>query len=339
MYMKASQLTILTAALIFIGVHVHFAEAAKVTIAPLLVEVEMSQRDVVTRDILLTNQMDYKLVLFATVNEVALGTTGEIKEFITPSMTDQSATVTSWTEITRGRIEIEPHGTTTVPLTFRLSPYAKAGVYTEFIGFVPEANRDLAEAAAMRGDADGVMVKISVNQKNTNLLKIVSFLSKRFIFKDEDRQIKIELENGGDVETTPTGEIIFYNSRGGEVGSIKVNESNSSIAPHQRKTYVAEIPFNDKLGRFKANVRLDYGNGPQKSTIFDTTQFFMIPLVVLLILIALIVGLSLLITFFLLRTMRQGNRAANLEDNQLPLYIRNDREHETKDHDIHIQKN
>jgi len=319
---------------LFFATHVY---AADFTVSPLLIELEMMPRDSVTKPILVTNQTDHILRVFATVNEVALGTTGEIKEFVTPSMTDESSTVTSWTSIKRSDIFIPPHSSSSIPLTIQINPAAKPGTYTEFIGFVSAEDRPTAEAVAMRGGASGVMMKVTVGKKTNQLMRISGFFASKFIFKDSQRSMQVEVENRGDTEAAPMGEIIFYNSRGEEVASAKVNEARMTVAPGKAQTFDVAVPFLDKLGRFKANVRLDYGEGEHKTAIFDTTMFFMVPLSVLIAVGVVIVVLSLLLTYLLSRAFY--NETHDDSDDNLPLYIRSDREHETKDHDIHIQKN
>jgi hypothetical protein len=322
---------------LFTFFHVSYVYAAQVTISPLLVDVEGVPRDVITRDITLTNNTDHKLRVFATVNEISLDSAGEIKEFISPSMTDRASTITSWTEIIRSRIEIEPGATTSVPLTLRIHPSAQPGIYTEFIGFAPEPNRPLAEADAMRRDVDGVMVKVAVIDKKAELLRISQFLISKFVFLESGRDITVEVENRGDTDAVPTGEIVFYNSRGEEVGNVPLNQDHAVVTHGKNQQFAAKIPFFNMLGRFKANVKIAYGEGKQQASLFDTEQFFMVPFKIVILLLIAIIVFSLLITYLLRRAFYDEQHEE--DDDSLPLYIRNDREHETKDHDIHLTKN
>lgn len=333
---KSSVFTVaITAAFFFASAASVFATDLRVD--PILIDESAAARDVITKDITISNLVDHRLEIFATVNEVEVGTTGEIKQFITPSMTDQTNTVTSWLEISRGMIELDSHSTTSLPLTLRINPYAKPGVYHAFIGFVSAENRPQAEAVALRGDANGTIVKITIADKKNELLRISLFSMNRFIFLASQHEVTVEVENRGDTSATPKGEIIFYNSRGEEVTSAKVNEEGVSIPPGQTRSLSANVPFFDKLGRFKANVKLDYGE-VKKSTIADTSQFFMVPLYIVVATCIAIVIISLLVTYLLRRAFHDELHEEDA-GNEVPLYIRNDRSHEVKDHDIHIQKN
>lgn len=312
-------------------------QAADVRVDPILIDEAVSARDVVIKNVTITNLTDHRLQVFATVNEVEVGTTGEIKQFVTPVMTDQSNTVTSWIEVTRGMLEIDAHATATVPITLRINPNAKPGIYHAYVGFVSGPDRPAAEAVALRGDANGTIVKIAIADKRNELLRISSFLISRFVFLATQHDVIVEIENNGDTALTPKGEIIFYNSRGEEVASSKVNQEGVSIPPKETRSLSATIPFYDKLGRFKANVKIDYGE-VKKATIFDTGQFFMLPLYVVIAIVLAIILSSCLLTYLLRRAFYDELHEED-EGSEVPLYIRNDRDHEVKDHDIHIQKN
>lgn len=310
--------------------------ASEISVQPLLIDLELESRDVVTRDITLTNDSDAKLSVYATVNEIAIDGTGEIKEFITPVMTDRTDTITSWIEITRGRIELMPGEVKTVPLTVRMHPQTQSGIYHAFIGFVPEKKRPNAEEIALQGNAEGLILKIALEESKNELLRISSFQTSRFIVKESQRMLEIEVENNGETESTPTGEVIFYNGRGEEVASVLVNEEGVSVPAKGKTTLYAKIPLSNEIGRYKANVTLKYGVNAKNSS-FDTLQFFIIPLKLAIALGLAILFFSFFITYLLRRVFR--DELHEHEDGKdIPLYIRNDREHVDKDHDIHVTK-
>jgi hypothetical protein len=313
-----------------------FVRAAEFTVSPVLIDVDAEQRDVVTKDITLQNTSPTKLFIYATVNEIAVDEGGAIKEFITPVMTDRTNTVTSWLEISRGRIELEPGETETIPLTIRINPEAQSGEYHAFIGFVSTNKRHLAEETAMAGDADGVIVKVAIEESTNELLRISSFLIDRFVFRKNQGEITIEVENSGESIAIPDGEIIFYNSRGEEVSSMPVNSEDLVIEGGKKTTITTMVPFHESLGRYKANLVLRYGK-EQQAAVFDTTQFFMIPLPLLIALLFAIVIFSLFVTYLLRRAFYDELHEDD-DGNTLPLYVRSDREHIDKDHDIDLKK-
>jgi hypothetical protein len=313
------------------------ANASEFEITPLLIDVETEARDLITKDITLTNTSDAKLTIYATVNEVAVDTTGEVKEFISPSMDDRTTSITSWIEITRGRIELEPGETKVIPFTLRVNPYAKSGEYHAFVGFVRTTKRPEAERIAMSGDADGVIIKASLQEKTSDLLHIDTFLIDRFILNDNQRMVIVDVKNEGEAEVVPKGEIVFYNSRGEEVSSVPVNSQGETVAAGEVKQMRVEVPFKNELGRFKANVRLNYGAN-QQALVFDTTQFFMIPPALAVGIVIAIIVFSVLVTYLIRRAFYDELHEDD-DGNAVPLYVRNDREHIDKDHDITLTKN
>lgn len=309
--------------------------AKTLSVSPILIDEETESRDIITKDIVLTNETGGKLTVYATVNEIAVDGNGEIKEFVSPMATDRTNTVASWIEITRGRIELEPYASTTVPLTVRTHPQAKSGDYHVFIGFVSAPKRHIAESVALAGEAEGTLVKLSLVQKKNELLRISGFFIDRFIVNKGSRTIDIEVENNGEEPAVPIGEVIYYNSLGEELQAVKVNGEGVEIPPGETRTLKSEVPFSNELGRFKANLNLTYGN--QEAAVFDTAQFFMIPMPLMIAIMIGIVVFSVIVTYLIRRAFYDEMHDDD-SSNDLPLYVRSDREHEVKEHDLHISK-
>ena len=310
--------------------------AADILIAPPLIDLELQPRDIVTKDITIKNLTNRKIYVYATVNEIAVDDTGNIKEFVPPVMDDRKKAVTSWVEISRGRIELEVGQEIVVPVTIRVHPYAEPGEYHVFIGMVPEFNRPLAEAKTLAGDTDGVIIKVDLADSSVDALRIVSYLVDRFVVTDDDRTMTLTLKNDGSKVSIPSGEVIFYNSRGEEVASVPVNPTGELIEPSTEGRFDIHIPLREKLGRFKANAVVQYG--PEaKSTVFDTTQFYLVPIKLLLLLLLVVTVFSILVTYLIRRVFYDELHTED-ESNELPLRVRNDREHTKHDHDIHISK-
>jgi hypothetical protein len=311
------------------------AFADEVLITPMLLEFNVEARDIITKDVTISNKTSRKVVLFATVNEVAIDSTGEIKEFISPVLSNRKNTVTSWIEVTRGRIELEPGEVKIIPVTARIDPYVEFGDYFALVGFVEASKRPDAEAAALRGDAEGVILKVAIADTSVQSLRVVEYTVDRFIFDTTDHVLSVEIENTGTKESVPTGEVIFYNSRGEEVSAIPFNQSNQILQPGETTTVGLSLPFGDKLGRFKANLTLQIGD-TQQAAAFNTIQFYMIPFKMLIMIIFGILATTIIVTF-LIRRILQEERHDDY-GNEVPVYVRSDRKHTEHEHDIHITK-
>jgi hypothetical protein len=321
--------------IIFLLASVQTVVASEFTVRPFLIDETVQPNEVLQETITLTNDSSTrKYVVFATVNEISVDNEGIIKEFSTPSMTDRTVSPTSWVEISRGRFEIPPNEKLDVPLTLRINPNAIPGEYHVFLGLVPAPNRPAAEAIAMNGQADGVILKITVADTRKDNMKINSFLVDRFVTGDDDRLIEIEIENVGDLVTKPKGEIIFYNSRGAEVDSINVNFEGQTVEPGKTLILTNIIPLENKLGRFKANLALRYGNG-EASTLFDTTFFYMMPLHLLLIVFGGILVIAIVIAFLIKRVLVHQDYSDDGEE--VIMYVRDGHDANPQDHDIDLK--
>ena len=312
------------------------AYASEVSVRPFLIDETLEPRESVERVVTIKNDYPHrKAILFATVNEITIDAAGEIREFISPVMTDRTNTITSWIEVGRGRIEIMPDETAEVPLTLRVHPFAEPGEYHAFIGFVEAPNRPAAEAAALRGDAKGVVLKITITDLREENLKISSFGIDRFVTGDDNRVIDIVIENTGDFANVPTGEIIFYDSRGIEINSVPVNTEQTTVEPGETATLQANVPFGDKLGRFKANMTLDYGQS-QRASLYDSTTFYMMPLQWILVIFA-ITLLGAIFVALLFRRVFLPEEDDGCAD--VAMYVRDGHDPEPKDHDIDLKHN
>ena len=308
--------------------------AAGIDIRPYLVDVEMVPRESKSQIITLQNNPTRKAVLYATVNEISVDSVGEIKEFVTPVMTDRTTTVTSWIEISRGRLEVLPGESLEVPLRIKVHPYAKPGEYYVFVGLVEASKRNVAEAVAMAGDANGVIVKIVVADERTDSMRISRFLIDRFVIGEESKRITVEVENMGDLPSEPSGEIIFYDTRGVEAGNV-ILQSSTQIAPGETATLDAIVPLQATLGRFKANIALSYGSN-QAATLYDTTYFYMMPLNIVLLVVGTIVFVLLLLTLLLRRALSATH--ADEDGEEVVMYIKDGHDPKPKDHDIDLKK-
>jgi hypothetical protein len=313
------------------------SSASEITVRPFLIDQTLVPRDVYTETV--TIKSDYtnrKAIIYATVNEITIDSEGEIKEFVSPVMTDRTSTITSWIEVSRGRIAILPGERAEVPLTIRVHPYAKPGEYHAFIGFVEAANRPKAEEIAMNGEAKGVLVKVIISDQRKDNLKISSFTIDRFVTGENSRSIDIAVENTGDIATAPKGEIIFYDSRGVEVSSLPVNTEGVIVEPGENIDLHAEVPVEGKLGRFKANLSLQYGEN-QRANLYDTSYFYLLPTHLLMLVFGGILIIAILVALLFRRVFIRHDDDDDFQE--VTMYVREGHDPDPKDHDINLKQN
>lgn len=327
----------LFALLVLLSAPISSVFAGEYSIRPFLIDKVALPRDVIEEKVLLTNDAEFrKYVVFATVNEISVDTTGEIKEFVSPVMTDRTNTITSWVEVTRGRIEIPAGEQKEVPLTFRINHQAEPGEYHAFIGFVPAPNRPAAEAVAMRGEADGVVVKITIADKREDSMKISSFFINRFVTNDDRREIEVVVENKGDITSAPVGEIIFYDSRGSEVAAADFNTDGVEVSPGESVTLKGYVPLEDSLGRFKANISLQYGQN-QRAALYDTATFYMMPLhLLMMVFLGILLGAA-FVTLLFKKAFLSHDDDHDEDGDEVMVYVRDGHDANPMDHDINLK--
>lgn len=308
------------------------ARGYKVT--PRVIDKEVKQRDIFTETITITNNNNYTLNIYATVNAVSVDEGGDIVDFTAPSVSDGTVTPTSWIELKRSRISIPAGGTREVPLGIKIHPKAEAGVYHVLLGFGSGINRPEAERQVKQGTAPTIMLTLSVEQNKTEFLKLSRFLIDRFVTKPENSAITYTLSNPGTADVVPTGEIIFSNSRGEEVATIAVNPNKELLTPGQETTFSTAAPTDDMLGKYKAFLTVDYGT-EQLASVYDTAFFYVVPWQKLLIIFLILLIVTTVATVLLHRRMNAGYEEVDHEE--VPLFL-SDTQSEEHEHDINLRK-
>ncbi len=306
------------------------------SVTPMFIDHVTEARDIKQETIKIKNHGSSPVRMFASVNEISLDSDGQIKEFVTPSMTDRTTSVTSWIEITRGRNEIPPGGEIEIPFTIRINPNAEPGKYQVFIGFANAKNRDLAEKQIMSGQGDGVIVRISIDEEQNEFIRLLGFTTDRFMLNRGDQNLTYEVSNTGDIPLTPQGEVIFYDSRGREISSISVNQEGKEIAPGATTIFTESVPDFDGLGRNKAFLTLEYGN-KNKAAVYDTTYFYSMPLPYIILIMVLFLLSLFLVTYMIFKLTRR--HTVHYDDVQdVSMYVRDGHhDHEEIDHDLNLK--
>lgn len=307
--------------------------AADYAVTPLLIEHDTEPRDSFEESVKITNTTDRKVRIFPTVNEITVGDLGEVKSFIPASMSDNTNSVTSWIAVTRGRVEINPGETIKVPLNFSINPNAEAGEYHAFIGFAEGSKRDEAEALVMTGRAPGVVIRLSIEEKRSEYLRLNSLVVDRFVVNPDDAKISYELENVGGLPIVPKGEIIFYDGKGVEVAAIPVNPEEKTVTQNSKVVFSQNLPDLGPIGRHKALLNVEYGTN-LRANLYDTTYFNIVPIIPLTLLFVFLLLTSLLLAWWY-HTSRRFELPA---DEDVAVYVRSGVTTSEKDHDINLKQ-
>lgn len=317
-----------------------FSYAGSVSVTPLIIDHTTEARDILSDSITIKNNHSTHLRAYASVHEIELDGNNEIKAFVPASMSDRTESITSWIEISRARIDLQPGEEKVLPLTIRINPNAKSGEYHAYIGFGIGPNQDEAEKKVMENQAAGVIIRVSINDKQVELLRLNGFKAKPLVLENTDSNFTFTLENLGELPQTPSGEIIIYDSRGNELTSVQVNKENKSIGPNEKVEFSAPIPEIDRFGKNKAYLSLTYGN-ENLASLYDINFYYSIPKLHLIVILTVLIIIPLLLTLALRRLIRPSNYyiTSNDEAVEVPLFVRKHHEHEEYEHDINLKKN
>ncbi len=258
------------------------------TITPLVIDIPIQARDIITKEITITNTGDQQISLYPTVNNISLREGGTIEEYFSPVESDRTSSLAAWIEISRLGIDMNPGETKTIPITFRVHPEPVPGTYHAFIGFGNGGNRTEVEKLVELGQVPGVVITATIEEKRSEFMKLSKFIVDRFVIGMNNQAAVYTFNNPGDEAVVPTGEIILYDTTGKEVGAIPVNEEGTAVAPGEERSFTAQIPADGLFGKYKAFLSVEYGT-TQRALVNDTSFFYVFPLKTLMIILSLLI--------------------------------------------------
>ena len=297
---RRQSLLLLVSVIFSLGLLVALPVYAAHTVRPLVADFALEPRGIANQTITIENNSTQQARVYATVNAVALDGTGAITEFVPRGQANDVATVTSWLEISRGRIVIPPGERHEIPLRVQVHPNAEPGIYHAFIGFPRARNRDEAQALVMAGQAPGMTVRIEVDDGRQAFLRLEQFATERIVIDPKQSVFTYTIANPGDIPLAPQGELIVYDGRGREIGAIPVNPEHELIAPGNTVTFTSALPAGGGLGRHRALLSLTYGEG-QRASITDTIFFHQLPLPQLIMIFLVCLAVATLVAYWVHR--------------------------------------
>lgn len=315
-----------------------FVFGANISVTPMIVDYETEARDILVKDITIKNFDSNPIRVYASVHEIEVDGNNEIRSFVPSSMSDRTKSITSWIEISRARLDIGSNSEVVLPLTLRINPNAAPGEYHAFVGFGSGKNYDEAEKMTLEGKSTGVLVRVSIDKKQTELLRLVTFKTEPFVLNNKEHSFSYTLENAGDMPLTPSGEVIIYDSRGVEINSVTLNNDKTVIAPGEKVDFQSPIPFTNRFGKNKAYLTIEYGEN-QRAVVYDTNYYFSIPWMYSIIVLSLLVLVPIILTILFRRMSRPNySNTVNHEASEVPLFVKNSHDHKIHDHDINLRK-
>lgn len=239
---------------------------------PVLIDEKAKPRDILKQTLTITNTSNRKLNLYPAVNDInpEEGQQGFVSA---KDGTERTASLANWIELSRGVIELSPGEEKTIPFVIRVNLTAIAGEYHAYISFYEGSTREAAEQSTALGK---ITVNLEVEADVKEVMQLNSFFSENIFFAGDDVLFKYQLENIGNRDLQPKGDIRVYDRKGKEVASVDVNSEGKTISPDEMSQLASVWSAANGFGRYKAFINIDYGES-QKASVQDTVYFWIIP--------------------------------------------------------------
>jgi hypothetical protein len=281
-------------------------QTPELDVTPVVIDEKGKPRDILKQSIKVINTSERKLQLYPSVNDVHK-IEGE-KEFVAAQTgDDRKDSLANWIELSRGVIELGPGEEKEIPFVIRINVTAVAGSYHATISFTEGGARDAADAKPPLGE---ITVNVEVQDDVKEIMQLNKFGTDSFFLAGDDVLFNYSVENIGNQELQPKGEVRIYNRRGEEVAAVPVNSDGKTISPSQMTQLASVWSGAEGFGRYKAFLTVDYGK-VQTASVQDTVYFWIVPWKQLLMLIV-VTALMLLVFAFYFHRWFEARHLAKL---------------------------
>lgn len=249
-----------------------YVAAGEMSVTPAVIDHTAKPRDILKESITILNTSDRKLNIYPSVNDINV-TAGEQEFSAALNADDRSTSLANWIELSRGVIELGPGEEKVIPFVIRVHLNAQPNDYHATISFSEGSTRETAEAKDPLATLD---VNIDVEADVKEVLQLNKFFTDRLFLAGDDVLFNYQLENIGNQDLTPKGEIRIYDRTGKEVAAVDVNSDKQTISPDQVAQLASAWTAASGFGRYKAFLSVDYG-ASQKASVQDTVFFWVVP--------------------------------------------------------------
>ena len=268
------------------------AQNPSLSVTPVVIDEKAQARDILKESITIKNLTTHVLEVYPSVNDInaQLGEQGYVRATGSDGLSNSLA---NWIEISRGMVQLAPGEEKAIPFLVRVNMNAVAAAYHAQISLTEGGTRAEADAKPPLGV---VMVNVEIKADIKELLQLNTFSTGNIYFSGDDVLFSYKLQNIGNQQLQPKGEVHIYNRQGIEVANVPVNHEGKTISPDQAAQLASVWSAANGFGRYKAMLTVDYGSA-QTATVQDTVFFWVVPwkqmLAVFVVSLAIIVVLAL----------------------------------------------
>lgn len=286
-------------------------------ISPVRVELTVAQGDSEKTTITAMNPTASDIDAKVVVNdfEAATDETGQPKVIFE---TDQTAPGNSFKSLVGdlGSVSIPAGGKVEIPVTITVPENASPGGYYGAVRLEPtvESDKNVNLSASV-----GTLFLVTVPGDLKESLELVEFTAAKgesadkastgrfFIGGGDNIKIVTRLKNTGNIHVKPFGRVQVTDSKGNIVEQYEFNntEPKSNVLPDSTRKFTDELTYSNFFGKYTITANLGYGSAGNLITAKNT--FYVVPLWLVIVAIALIV-LIIVGAFLLYRKLRQNRK-------------------------------
>lgn len=271
--MKQAFYILLTASLILGGVqHAYAQTSTDLSVTPVVIDEKAKARDILKETITVRNTSNHVLSLYPSVDNIN-PEDGEKTFSVAQNSQDLSDSLANWIELSRGVVQLGPGEEKSIPFIIRLNLNAVPGMYHAQISLTEGITRAAADARPPLGV---ITVNLELQADIKEILQLDKFSTDNIFFSGDDIMFKYQLDNIGNQELQPKGQVHIYDRTGKEVATVDANKDGKTISPDQISQLASVWSGANGFGRYKAMLTLDYGSS-QTATVQDTVFFWIIP--------------------------------------------------------------
>ncbi len=268
-------------------------QTPELDVTPVVIDEKGKPRDILKQTIKIINTSERKLNLYPSVNDVHK-VEGKQEFVAAQTGDDRKDSLANWIELSRGVIDLGPGEEKEIPFVIRINVTAVVGSYHATISFTEGGARDAADTKPPLGE---ITVNVEVQDDVKEIMQLNKFGTDSFFLSGDDVLFSFNVENIGNQELQPKGEVRIYNRRGEEVAAVPVNSDGKTISPSQMAQLASVWSGAEGFGRFKAFLTVDYGK-VQTASVQDTVYFWIVPWKQLLMLVVVTALMLLVFAFY-----------------------------------------
>lgn len=184
--------------------------------------------------------------------------------------------LSDWVSINRGRFDLSPNEEEIIDFSINVDSNAEPGVYYGKLFFSQGSTAQDARNAAKDEKQPEVIIRLEVVEGIVENAQL-RFESDRDIYLTSSFNFNAEIDNIGNREIKPRGEILIYNERTGrEVKTIPFNEGEEAIEAESSQV-IKNSWKGSGFGRYRAVLRAEYGEETTRD-LQSTVYFWILPL-------------------------------------------------------------